>query len=276
MTRNVSKPKRSDNTNIRISIAGFACSFSLPVSFAKSIKRRYGKFIFRGRSHAKIEVHLLKEKIRGRTDRPIVYRKGTALIIQRFDINFTYNQKSRTGQLHILRNRYSFDSFLRIFYSSLLVRRHGLLVHAAGIIIRRKGYAFTGVSGSGKSTVARLLKSQTVLSDEIVAIVRKQKRYYLYGTPFWGELKGKGRNISAPLVCIGFLHQGRSFRLREVHLTNAIIEFVRCVLFFEQPPAHAHRLFDACERLIRSIKPQRITFPNTREFAREFLKGHVT
>jgi hypothetical protein len=62
------------------------------------------------------------------------------------------------------------------------------LVHGCGIIINGRACLFTGVSGVGKTTLARLAGARTVLNDEIVLVSRDGPAYYLAGTPFDGGI----------------------------------------------------------------------------------------
>jgi len=68
----------------------------------------------------------------------------------------------------------SINSFLRILYSLALVETRGLVVHAASLVRDGRAYLFSGRSGSGKTTVARLSTDATLLSDEL-SIVRMTK-----------------------------------------------------------------------------------------------------
>ncbi|MDI6756622.1 MAG: hypothetical protein QME32_01215 [Endomicrobiia bacterium] len=137
---------------------------------------------------------------------------------------------------------YAFENDLRRIVAAEIVRRGGFLLHASGAIglstssgetgngsskdrrIRRdEATVFCGSSGSGKSTLAGLFPARDVLSDELVAIVRRGKRYYACATPFRGMLSTPGPNFAAPLGRIFFLKKsgrltikttdsGRTFR----------------------------------------------------------------
>ena len=87
-----------------------------------------------------------------------------------------------------------------------------LLLHSSGIVHNEVAYLFTGMSGSGKSTICRLLAEEpdfTVLHDEAVAITQTEKSVHAWSTPFRGEIPIK-KNSSAPLRVIFFLRHDQT------------------------------------------------------------------
>jgi len=83
---------------------------------------------------------------------------------------------------------YPLDELLGI---QILAGRGGLEVHACGIDVPGLGgLLFSGVSGSGKSTMARLWQQAgagSLLSDERVAVCKREGSFWLCGTPWHGD-----------------------------------------------------------------------------------------
>ena len=71
-----------------------------------------------------------------------------------------------------------------------LCKNKGIIAHALAIDDQGKGLMFFGRTGRGKTTLANLYKDHckdtTVLSDERVIIRKRDKRFWLYGTPWPG------------------------------------------------------------------------------------------
>ena len=87
-----------------------------------------------------------------------------------------------------------------------------LLFHSSGVVHNEVAYLFVGISGSGKSTVCRLLAEEadfTVIHDEAVAITQNEKGIYAWSTPFRGEVPVI-KNSSAPIRAIFFLRQDQT------------------------------------------------------------------
>jgi hypothetical protein len=74
--------------------------------------------------------------------------------------------------------------FLEVMLSNALSLRKGIIMHSCGIADNGKGYLFSGKSGNGKSTMARLWGEEaTVLSDERVMICREGRHFVIMGIP---------------------------------------------------------------------------------------------
>jgi hypothetical protein len=112
-----------------------------------------------------------------------------------------------------------------ILAAQLLARRGGLMLHACGVQADpRTGFVFSGVSGAGKTTTARLWSQHSparLMSDERL-VVRKQKgEFFLYSTP-WNSPEFAIARLSAPLTKLFFLRHAESNRVRRLGLTEAV------------------------------------------------------
>lgn len=90
--------------------------------------------------------------------------------------------------------------FLRVVLAVQAFTRGGLLFHAAGIVHRGRGYALFGVSGSGKTTAARLSAPDVVLNDDLLLLWPKAGGWQIYATPF-GKSRGAATENDVPLHC---------------------------------------------------------------------------
>src|SRR3989339_1780246 len=159
-----------------------------------------------------------------------------------------------------LPNKYAFDTFVRLTYSSLLLKHNGFFLHASGVISRGKGYIFTGISGAGKTTVAEASrKCGVVLSDEIVAVRKVGKSWKLYGTPFMGLMKGGGTNKSAGSPKLLFLKQARENALKPIATERAWAKLLRNVILFKPEKKIAGLSYD----FISSVEKNILEFKKT-------------
>jgi len=102
---------------------------------------------------------------------------------------------------------YPLDQVLMIILLSL---GRGVMFHACGIDDGEYGYLFLGNSTHGKSTIAKLWSQVcTILNDDRIVVREKERRYWMYGTPWHGDYA----KISAqglPIHKIFFLHHGEN------------------------------------------------------------------
>lgn len=141
----------------------------------------------------------------------------------------------------------AFDSFLRVLVSLRL--RDGVLVHSAAA----DGRLLPGKSGAGKSTFGAKLGARAILSDELTGLVRRRGRWWVGGTPFWGNFTAGRVNRLAPLEAICFLDRRAPRGLRPVAPAEALIRLLECVLCFRDDDETATRVLRLCAAAVRAV-----------------------
>jgi hypothetical protein len=108
------------------------------------------------------------------------------------------------------------DQFLII---NLLSRNKGFLLHASGVIWKGKGICFTGLSGTGKSTLLNLFKNEVarecLLNDDRCALRNYGKKWRVFGTPWYGESRVSSSN-SADLSALFFIRHSKRNYIRKL------------------------------------------------------------
>lgn len=124
------------------------------------------------------------------------------------------------------------------------VCEHGrLLMHGSAIAIDGKGYIFTALSGTGKSTHTRLLRklhgeNAVMINDDKPFLHIDEDKIYVCGTPWMGK-HGIGSNIIVPLEGIFFLRRSEDNVLEQLSAENALTLLV----------SQCHRPVDATKML---------------------------
>jgi|GEM_PF-3482665 len=119
-----------------------------------------------------------------------------------------------------------FTDFLLFCLYVFLGSSNGFLLHACGVVKDNEGYVFAGPSESGKTTVARLSKGLTLLSDECLCIKESDNSYRVYGTPW-----GKGGNKFAKIKNVFFLKKGKAMAFKRVKPAAAASRILRDASF---------------------------------------------
>ncbi len=195
----------------------------------------------------------------------VTYRDDR-FFIRRPDLEGEVNLNSRVAQVINRAAIYSFDSFLRILYSLILVQEGGFLLHAASVVKDGLGYIFMGKSGAGKSTIARHSTKYTVLSDEISLIRKVENRYLLYSTPFWGEQEIKGGNFYSPIQGIYQLKQSAGLDLRRLSKKESLCRLMENVLYFAREPFLTKRVFQSSLDFINEVSFYELKFQKNKDF----------
>jgi len=100
------------------------------------------------------------------------------------------------------------DMDMKLFVN-WLARFGDIILHASGISIDDKGYAFAGPAGVGKSTLAELLSKKpglTVLGEDQVVLRYLDGRFWIFGTP-WHENPAMCSPMGVPLEKMFFLER---------------------------------------------------------------------
>ena len=216
--------------------------------FRRIIEERYEGFLNPGALPAcRFEIQLTSNRQGVDTDEDVsVFKSGSKWCLKRGDFQAEWDLDSRTGWIRQCANPYSIDSVLRITHSLLLAMQGGFQLHASSAIRNGRAFLFAGVSGVGKTTMAKLAPPDAVvLTDEISYIRRIDNGYRAYGTPFAGELGRPGANLSAPLQQACLLRQGERNRLRAVSQSEAIRCLMRHVLFFARENELVEQVLDS-------------------------------
>ncbi len=132
-----------------------------------------------------------------------------------------------------------------LLFLELLSRHGGVELHACGVVDPSgRGHLFTGHSGDGKTTMARLweeVPGATVLSDDRIVVRRTPDgRWCMYGTPWHGEAQ---LAASAEAVVAGIYVLGRGEENSLGQLSRA--DAVTALLARSFPPFHSPGALDS-------------------------------
>ena len=185
--------------------------------------------------------------------------------LERGDFRAEWEPASRRGWIRQSANPYSIDAVLRIVHTLVLARQGGFLLHSASAIRNKKALLFAGVSGAGKTTIARLAPPDaTLLTDEISYVRRQDDGYVAFGTPFTGELAKLGENVSAPIAALYLLAKGPENRIDPVEAGEAARSLLANILFFAEDEQLVQAAFHSAFEFVSRVPVSRLTFvPNS-------------
>ena len=182
-------------------------------------------------------------------------------LMERGDFRAEWNPSTARGRIEQTINPYSLDSVLRIVHTLLLARKGGFLVHASSAIRNGRAFLFSGASGAGKTTMARLAPPDAaLLTDEISYVTLQDGRYTAVGTPFYGELARVGENLRAPVECVYLLAKGPENKIEPIDGADAVRGLMENILFFARDPEFVKLVFDAALDFVSRVPIRRLTF----------------
>lgn len=215
-------------------MAGIRAAFDLtPPGFKALVAQRYKNFISPGKPLYSFSVSAAAGS--QMPFRPVISEEGGVLRLKRGDFDCVLDLKTGRGTLKAAPRVQTFDSFLRAFYSWLLPRSGGLLLHGAAFEKNGTARLFPGKSGAGKSTLSRLAAGEYfLLSDELVPVRYEGGKFYAYGSPFWGEMQCKGENRRCPLGGVYKISKAARNSLRAISGGAMLRLLLRCAMNFSK------------------------------------------
>jgi hypothetical protein len=231
-------------------------------SFGRSLQQRYAGFLRpAAQGSLALDVDLLEPGGPVADEDLSVQLREGEWWMERGDFAARWDPRTGSGKVRQPENPYSLDCVLRIVHSLVLAESGGVLLHASSAVRNGKAFVFAGVSGAGKTTMARLAPSDAVLLTDEISYVRPEGGgFRAYGTPFAGELAEPGANVSAPLAAIYLLTQASEERIEEVDPALAVQALLRNTLFFAQDAALVRRVFATACALVAQVPVRRLRF----------------
>jgi hypothetical protein len=213
--------------------------------------------------------------------RPLVVTAAArAIAARRWDFQVRLAGRSSRGRISYRgegrceASPFAVDCVLRVLFATLLPREGGMLIHGCGLRRAAIGVVFPGVSGAGKTTLARKAPDAAdVLSDEIVAVRRLDDGWRVFGTPFWGDFARGGISMrSWPLRTVGFLNQAREVAMTPITSSDATLRLLGCFLSFATDRASVERSLAVAVQLCAEVRSVEANLTRTAPTAMVFRK----
>jgi hypothetical protein len=174
-------------------------------------------------------------------------------------------------------NTFALKHALMNLYSAFIVHRSwGLLIHSSCVIHQGNAVLFSGHSGAGKSTVAKLSAPRPLLSNEATIVKVDAAQSYAFDSyPFHSDpaVFTKGHY---PMSSMYFLHQSETISANGLSETEVMIELMDKVFFWAHDPAETMKLIKLVKTLSQSITGFELFFQKNDLFWREIHESTTT
>ncbi|MBL7196805.1 MAG: hypothetical protein ISS47_01755 [Candidatus Omnitrophica bacterium] len=154
--------------------------------------------------------------------------------------------------------------FPALLLNLILPKNNGLILHACGIVDKKRGYLFVAQSEGGKSTIAKLALKRgfTVLNDDWIIIRKINKEFMIYDTP-WHRTRQKVHNRSFPITEIFFLNKNSYNYLEPLKKSEAVKTLLKNSSYLPISNDLTKRSFNFNTDLAKNLKCYQFNFkPN--------------
>ena len=176
----------------------------------------------------------------------------------RFDYSVFSNNIETIGRVF---NPFNLATRLFLLQHSF-INRQGLIIHAAGGTVQGKGMAFAAPSGTGKSTLTRLLmqsSSNRFFSEDRLIARSMNRQWHVWGTPWYGE-GDIARNESAPLSAFIFLRQSLETKITRLSSSEGLHRLIQTASIPWYSEEWTSKGLALCESLLQEIPMFELAF----------------
>lgn len=195
-----------------------------------------------------------------------VSKKADMIIFQRADYLIESTTDYRSAKIHAY-NEFSLKHALTNLYSSYIVYHNwGLLIHSSCVINNQEAHLFSGRSGAGKSTAAKLSAPRQLLSDEATLIRIKPNQMMIYNSPFRSEIESNGNETPVPLKSIHLLKQALFNERNHIKKADALIEMMDKVFYWAHTPEETRKILLLLRELVNQTPVFELYFQKNNTF----------
>lgn len=161
----------------------------------------------------------------------------------------------------------------QILFARLLADRSGIILHGSGLIFKEKGYLFVGHSDAGKTTLVKIFHHYAkILNDDRMIVRKEEGRFYLYGTPWHGELSLVAPD-RVPLKAIFFLNQAEENKVEKTEGLDTFKRLYGCTIKALVTERWAKKVLDICQDLSRKVPCYHLYFDKSEGVISTIEKG---
>ena len=151
-----------------------------------------------------------------------------------------------------------------ILFAQELLNFEGTYLHASAVCLEGKGYLFSAMSGTGKSTHTEKwcrLFGATYLNDDKPALRFVDGKWMAYGTP-WSGKHDLSAPTGVPLAGIAFLKRGNENAIRRLSAEEAVPLFIGQSLWRVPKHEMMEKQLKLVDRLIQQVPIWELTCRN--------------
>jgi hypothetical protein len=152
-------------------------------------------------------------------------------------------------------------------YSSFIVHHQwGLLLHSSCAVEDGKAHIFTGHSGAGKSTAAKLSQPRQLLSDEAAILKITKEEISVFNSPFRSEIEAEGENETYTLRSIQLLHQSQTNQRIQLKKSEALLHLMDKVFYWSYKSEETTKILGLLKELINHVTVYELHFQKNNTF----------
>lgn len=164
---------------------------------------------------------------------------------------------------------------IKLVLSFIVIQKGGIPMHSSAVVSNdhTKGFAFTGPSNSGKTTIALLLSiaENEILNDEFNILLPAESGIIIYSTPFTTEDKLVFcNNYNIPLRGIFLLKKSSKNFISKQHPSKNYFKLIESAYSYPATEKLGNMLLQNIESISKHIEPVLLYFRNDSSIIEDF------
>jgi hypothetical protein len=195
-----------------------------------------------------------------------VTKRADTITFQRADYLIESTNDYSSAKIHAY-NEFALKHALTNLYSSYIVYHNwGLLIHSSCVINNQVAHMFSGRSGAGKSTAAKLSTPRQLLSDEATLVRISPDEIMVFNSPFRSEIESNGRENPVPLKSIQLLKQALFNERNKIKKADALLELMDKVFYWAHTPEETRKILSLLRELVNQTPVFELNFQKNNTF----------
>lgn len=157
-------------------------------------------------------------------------------------------------------------ALMNVYSSYIVYHDWGLLIHSSCVLENQKAHIFTGHSGAGKSTVAKLSSPRMLLSDEASIVKISAEEIRIFNSPFRSELEASGGERPSSLASIQLLHQATQNNRNKIAKSDAYLELVDKIFYWSHSKEETNKVLNLLKVLVQRVPVYELHFQKNNAF----------
>ncbi|TXC92343.1 hypothetical protein FS935_04620 [Metabacillus litoralis] len=196
----------------------------------------------------------------------IITNHRDKICYERKDYLLEINSDYKFAKLFVY-NEFALKHALLNLYSSFIVHHNwGILLHSSCVINNHGACVFSGQSGAGKSTAARLSQPRELLSDEATLIKITENEVIVFDSPFRSELESTHIQSTYPLASINFLNQSLVNKRYKLSKSEGFSLLIDKVFFWTSSKEEMRKIFNLLKLLAQQVPMHNLYFQKNNTF----------
>jgi hypothetical protein len=188
------------------------------------------------------------------------------ITFERADYFIEVDPEFTHAKLHV-NNDLALKHALMNLYSCYIVHINwGVLIHSSCVIERNKAHIFSGKSGAGKSTAARLSYPRSLLSDEATILKITADEIIAYDSPFRSEITSKSELEYYSIGSIHLLHQSLTNKRTEITKSDSFLLLLDKVFYWTYNPEETKKIFALLKEIVDHVPVYDLFFQKNNTF----------